>query len=276
VNNSDHIDPEPVSLQQDFLRIIADDTLLPVAITRVPLARLHEEFGFDAQIDWTPPDSNSTFENWDIKTHDAALIRYIFRNFKPKRHLEFGTGSGASALYCLEESTATVYTINTPFGVRDDLTGGPVYTFSEQESRDASAWSEKTGCNSSVGARSDILPFIGREYLEKGHGKRVCQIYCDSREWDTSTYPGDFFDSAFIDCGANTLSFVNESKKAFSLVRPGGIIMWYGFFIPSGGSIITPDNAVSCRIVTKQDWLKPHTKKLFWACPSKLFIAVRF
>ena len=40
--------------------------------------------------------------------------------------------------------------------------------------------------------RSDAGGYIGRIYREKGLGNKVCQIYCDSRDWDSSNYPPGF------------------------------------------------------------------------------------
>ena len=47
-----------------------------------------------------------------MEVDDAPILRYLYRNLKPCRHLEFGTWQDQGALYVLEEFHATVRTIN--------------------------------------------------------------------------------------------------------------------------------------------------------------------
>jgi len=74
-----------------------------------------------------------------------------------------------------------------------------------------------------------IREVVSRRYREAGFGHRVCQIYCDSRTWDTSAYPRDFFDSVLIDGGHSADVVLSDTRKAFEVTRPGALIMWHDF-----------------------------------------------
>jgi len=166
---------------------------------------------------------HKSFLNWKMEEDDAPIFRYIYRNFQPRRHLEFGTWQGRGTLYCLEESGATVWTINPPFGESGS------YGFYDEEMSEAKAWAKKIGLADANSYASDSLGFIGKAYLERGLGNRVCQIYCDSREWDTSNFPEGFFDTALVDGGHEKDVVTNDTQKAIPLLRSGGIIMWHDF-----------------------------------------------
>ena len=77
--------------------------------------------------------------------------------------------------------------------------------------------------------QTDAGLFIGQHYRDAGFGHRVCQIYCDSRDWDTAAYPSDFFDSALIDGGHIEEVVASDTRKALSVTRSGGLIMWHDF-----------------------------------------------
>ena len=145
------------------------------------------------------------------------------------RHLEFGTWQGDGVLRCVEECDATVWTINVPRGeARPD--GEWAYSQMETEEwKPSTPWSERLVTNDGVWVRTDSFGLIGRKYLEAGWGKRVCQIYADSREWDTRAYPSGFFDTAFIDGGHAADIVESDTRQAMRLVRAGGLVVWHDF-----------------------------------------------
>ena len=69
--------------------------------------------------------------------------------------------------------------------------------------------------------RTDAHGLIGRKYLNAGWGNRVCQIYADSRDWDTRHYPRGFFDSAFID-GGHAYDVVANDTQPGDRAGPAG------------------------------------------------------
>lgn len=218
---------------------------------RIPVSELHKILHFSQPFN---PDckSGKSLVDWRMEIDDAPIFRYLYRNFSPKRHLEFGTWQGQGATYCLDECQATVWTLNLPFG---ELTssGKGAYGYYPEETEELLDWVQKIGIPiktydegvqkpknfiqnlfpnrpaHSLNFRTDSVGFIGRQYLNKNLGNRVCQIYCDSTQWDISAYPLGFFDSALID-GGHTFSIVkSDTERALKLVRPGGLILWHDF-----------------------------------------------
>mgnify|MGYP001569251465 CR=1 FL=1 len=213
-------------------------------------AELGDRLGFREPFLSSTSSTEKNLSKWRMEEDDAPIFRYVYRNFRPKRHLEFGTWQGLGATFCLEECDAAVWTINLPFG-ENNQDGSNAYGYYGREQEALLAWAEKIGLpikpsrdrpvlnsfarilqNKKKGPpvlRTDSIGFIGRFYLEKGLGHRVCQIYSDSRKWDTSNYPPGFFDSALVD-GGHTYELVdNDTRKALQLVRSGGLVLWHDF-----------------------------------------------
>ena len=163
-----------------------------------------------------------------METDDAPIFRYIYRNFAPRRHLEFGTWKGEGTCYVLEESAATVWTLNAPLGERDE-DGAGAYGAYPEEVPEITEWIEGLGLKFGDRIQSDTVAMIGRKYLARNLGSRVCQIYSDSREWDVSNYPDGFFDTVLIDGGHDADVVLNDTRKALRLVRSGGLVMWHDF-----------------------------------------------
>ncbi len=163
----------------------------------VEVSTLHHRLGFQTPLDYPAESRRRPLADWKMEIDDAPILRYLYRNFKPRRHLEFGTWLGTGACYCLEESHATVWTINVHDGeLVDDQ---PAYA----STLDTPPAGAQPICFGGQGAiyQTDAGTLIGYRYRDAGFGPRVCQIYSDSRDWDTSVYPRDFFDSVMIDGG---------------------------------------------------------------------------
>lgn len=237
----------------------------------VPVWELHAALGLSRPFDYPPASLAKPLTAWRMEDDDAPIFRYLYRELQPRRHLEFGTWQGVGALYCLEESAATVWTINLPFGESD---GPAAYSFHPEDESAVRAWAQRLGLPAQARYRTDTLGFIGRRYLERGWGSRVCQIYADSREWETSAYPAGFFDTILIDGGHTAEVAANDTRKAFELVRPGGVVLWHDFCPP------VYDSHASTRGVLESvarcgDWLTAHTERLFWIYPSWILLGVR-
>jgi predicted O-methyltransferase YrrM len=267
--------PGPSNIRQDLERVLTSPPETSAGFRRVQMEKLHEELGFTERLDAVCTGNTETFQEWDMETRDQPVLRYIFRNFRPKRHLEFGTGQGRSTVYCLEECDATVYTINAPTGAIDMADGRTLYPMGPKETEAAREWGKRLGIDVKEGCAADTLIFIGREYMEKGYGRRVCQIYSDSVIWETKNFPDGFFDSVFIDGSREISTLINDTKKAIPLLRPGGIILWYNFFVPHTKEELLIDNSVTGFIASRQVWLEPFTTKMFWIYPSKIYLGVR-
>jgi len=243
-----------------------------VTVPTVSVKDLHTRLGYSMPIDYPPSSLSKLLKDWQMEIDDAPIFRYIYRNFQPHRHLEFGTWQGTGVLYCLEECDATVWTINLPQGEMKE-NGTWAYSSSFEKSKRRLFFFKK---DVSYGYQTDSLGSIGRLYLEAGLGNRVCQIYCDSLEWDISNYPPGFFDSALIDGGHSEEVVASDTAKACHLVASGGIIMWHDFCehaeVQNNCSSTT---GVVNAIRVNWNWLSQQMKDIFWIDPSWILLAVK-
>jgi hypothetical protein len=228
---------------------------------------LHNALLFDTELDYPKSSLIKKFAQWKMEVDDAPIFRYIYRHARPHRHLEFGTWQGKGTVFCLEECEATVWTINMPFGEG-------AYGFCRDELPDAFAWAQKVGITLTPSYSSDAIGFIGKSYLERNLGNRVCQIYSDSREWDTANYPEGFFDTILIDGGHVEDVVVSDTRKAMPLLRRGGIVMWHDF-CPTEYQRFKACRGVMAGIAREWDFIRSHTEKLFWVYPSMILVGVK-
>jgi len=213
--------------------------------------------------------------HWKMDADDL-ILRQVIRQVRPLRYLEFGTWLGDGVLRCVEECDATVWTINVLQG-ETKPNGQWAYGELEIGRRSTSiAWAEREETHDGVWIRTDAYGQIGRKYLEAGFGKRVCQIYADSREWDTRAYPDGFFDIALIDGGHTADIVENDTALAIRLVRAGGLVIWHDF-CPSTEVLVSCDSTrdVVSYITSHTDQLDRYFDKLFWVSPSWLLFGVR-
>jgi predicted O-methyltransferase YrrM len=242
------------------------------AIDVVAAGDLHVRLGFAERLELDPETARRPFIDWRMEVDDAQILRYLFRNLKPRRHLEFGTWEGAGTCLCLRECDATVWTINLPGG--ELVEERPAYASALASAPQGAAAVERLdGCDV---YQTDAGLFVGRLYRQAGFGHRVCQIYCDSRDWDTSSYPEGFFDSALIDGGHSQDVVASDTRKALALVRPGGLVMWHDFC--PDPSLFEESAAVS-GVVTgvAREWerISHALRDAFWIQPSLLLVGVR-
>jgi hypothetical protein len=245
-----------------------------ISITTVPVESLHEALGLRVPISVPAAWHGVALKDWKMDADDV-ILRQVFRQFRPMRHLEFGTLVGDGVLRVVEECDATVWTINLLEGELKP-NGQWGYGTEEDEVSAGVGWRQEIRSDTKVWVRNDAFGMIGTKYLRAGWGKRVCQIYADSREWDTSAYPDGFFDTVLIDGGHQGDIVENDTAIATRLVRAGGIVMWHDF-------CDTPDVLTNCGsprdvvhyIKTHMETLAQHFDKLIWATPSWLLFGVR-
>ncbi len=238
----------------------------------VPVESLHTRLGLSTPIEYPAESQRKPFSSWKMEIDDAPIFRYLYRHVRPRRHLEFGTWEGTGACYVLEECDGTVWTINLPHG--EIMDGHPAYSSSRSDvPPDATPLGRQNAANV---YQTDAGVFIGHRYRSAGFGHRVCQIYCDSRDWDTSAYPAGFFDSALIDGGHSSEVVLSDTRKALSLVRPGGLILWHDFcpdpaVFAAFGSVIGVVGGLT------REWrdISASLRDAFWVRPSFLLVGVR-
>ncbi|MGH7084927.1 MAG: class I SAM-dependent methyltransferase, partial [Acetobacteraceae bacterium] len=206
-----------------------------------------------------------TLAEFITEIDEPAIFRYIYRNFEPSRHLEFGTWEGSGVVLCAESCAATIWTINLPEGERDAY-GAPLYSAGAQ---DASTLSDTP-------APGDAGSHIGWRYKAAGFMDRVHQILCDSRDFAAEAFAPGFFDTVLIDGGHATDVVTSDTNKALPLLRSGGLMMWHDF---CPDSAVIEGSAAVRGVVTAisnnfASW-KPELSDLFWVRPSHLLIGVK-
>jgi len=244
-----------------------------VVIPVVSVMNMHRQLDLAEPIDYPVMSLSRPLNEWKMETDDSPIFRYIYRNIRPRRHLEFGTWQGTGVLYCLEECDATVWTINLLHG-EDKPNGDAGYGISPSEIASARDWAEKIGFPGKDSYRTDSIGFIGRHYLQSGMEHRVCQIYCDSRKWDISHYPAGFFDTVLIDGGHAEDIVISDTRKAFELLRSGGIIMWHDFCPPLAKQNIVVDGVIN-GICNEWQIISSQTSHIFWIYPSWILLGIK-
>jgi predicted O-methyltransferase YrrM len=211
---------------------------------------------------------------------DGPLLSYLFKSYKPSRHLEFGTWQGLGTCLCLESCDATVWTINLPDG---ETKQDGNWAYGERVIDDSKAPPGAVSVNYGHDEdgprtyhRTDAASYIGRLYRERGLSHRVCQIYCDSQQWDTQAYPSDFFDSVFVDGGHTSDVVVSDTHKALSVLRTGGLMLWHDF-CPLSEVINKFDSVrgVTTGIESILPEILPQMSTLVWIDPSWLLLGIK-
>lgn len=217
--------------------------------------------------------------NWKMELHDAPLLEWIYKTRQPARHLEFGTWQGYGTRLCLQSCAATVWTLNLWEGEsKEDGSWAYGERFEQNPVEGIVVESESfdTAGGKDTYFRTDALGFIGRFYREAGLSHRVCQVYCDTRKWDTSNYPADFFDTVLIDGGHTPEIVQNDTRKALQVTAPGALVMWHDFCpLPEVRAAFSTPHGVYEGLVANQKLLEESFSELIWVNPSWLLLGVR-
>lgn len=247
-------------------------------IPRVRAECLHKELSLEKEFIVSSSSEKKSLDSLKMEDDDAPILRYIFRNLNPDRHLEIGTWQGKGTLCCLEECDASVWTINVMSGEFDenDRSSYGIDPDNTEEIDAVHKWASKIELNlkGKEIPPTDKLGYIGRCYLDKGLGSRVCQIYSDSREWDTTKYPNEFFDTILVDGAHDTEIVVSDTKKVLPLAKRGGVVMWHDFCPPICNQFDCV-SGVTRAIIELKDYFKTEMEKLFWIEPSWLLIGIK-
>jgi hypothetical protein len=265
-------DPPQLDLAKVSAAVVAGSTQSPEPVDIVEVSDLHARLGFARALDYPSASRGKSFLDWKMEVDDAPILRYLYRNFAPRRHLEFGTWSGTGACYCLEESAATVWTINLAEG--EIINGAPAYSSAVDDAPEGAVPVQFVGDQPVY--QTDAGMFVGRRYREAGFGHRVCQIYCDSRNWDTRAYPQDFFDSVLIDGGHTRDVVLSDTLKALSVTRPGALVMWHDF-CPDPAVFATFNAVTGVIAALSENWtqIASSLRDVFWIQPSFLLVGLR-
>lgn len=243
-------------------------------IEAVAAARVGARLGFDAPLQLSSGIAAKPLMRWKMAEDDQPIFRWLYRHHRPRRHLEFGTWRGEGACYVLEESDATVWTINLLEGERKPDGG---FAYAEAAGDDAPTWASTRALRDGrVELQTDAFGCIGSEYRRRGHAHRVCQVYCNSLDWEPRHLPGGFFDSALIDGGHEPDIVANDTRKALPLVRSGGLILWHDFCLDDEAyAKCSSVRGVSDAIHALHDEIRPQLRDLFWIDPSWILVGIK-
>jgi predicted O-methyltransferase YrrM len=198
---------------------------------------------------------------FNTERDETTIFEYLYRHFRPRRHLEIGTWEGHGATTVARSCEAEIWTINLPEGERDDA-GKSRYGAADN--------GECQALPSDAGNR------IGWRYRDAGYGDRVHQVYADSRELDFSQWSAGFFDTIFIDGGHTKPVVINDTEKTFPLLRSGGLMIWHDF-CPDQGALARNEapRGVVAAIAENLDRWRPWFGRMFWIRPSWILIGVK-
>lgn len=196
----------------------------------IKIEDLNKALGFKEKALCQASTLTKPYELLKMEDDDSLVLRYIYRNFKPKRHLEFGTWLGFGTVICLEESDATVWTLNLSLGeFSDDGAKKNAYHIAPDWELEFRSWVNGMGLDFKADDSlppSDSLAFCGMKYLKKKLGNRVCQIYCDSREWQTDAFPHGFFDTVLVDGDHSKSGVINDCTRYSVCNSLCGLVDW--------------------------------------------------
>ncbi len=208
-------------------------------------------YGRPPPVVWPPPGTDKPLDQWKMETDDAPILEYLWRVWQPRRHLEFGTWEGFGATLVGQSTGAEIWTINLPQG-------------------------ESGGDGESPYASSDAGDNIGWRYRAAGFGPRVQQLLCDSRDFETNRFAGDFFDTVLVDGGHTPDVVENDTDKALSVLRPGGLCVWHDF-CPEPAALsrnLAPLGVVQAIVENIARW-RPQFDRLYWIRKSWILVGER-
>lgn len=221
------------------------------SIDIVDVADLPALYGQPAPPAWPPPGQDKPLDRWKMETDDAPILEFLWRLRRPRRHLEFGTWEGFGAALVGHSTDAEIWTVNLPQG-------------------------EAGSDGESLYAGSDAGGGIGWRYRSAGLGPRVHQLLCDSRDFKTADFAGDFFDTVLIDGGHTPDLVANDTDKGLSVLRPGGLCVWHDF-CPDPAALshnLAPLGVVQAVVENFTRW-RPLFDRLYWIRRSWILVGER-
>ncbi len=263
------------AIRADRAAVASFDDRIPVFVRAVGIDALDRALGYAEPSRAIPTDRRRSYRAWTMEADDAPILAYLYRNHRPRRHLEFGTWEGFGATLCATQCDAEIWTLNLPDGERN-ADGTPAYASvrgDDSRPQDAAPIATDQGAPC---FQTDAGPFIGWRYRQAGLAHRVHQILADSRQWDPRDFPPGFFDSVLIDGGHDAAVVVNDTDKALALLRPGGLMLWHDF-CPVDGPMADFPATRGVVFGIHQGWRRwaPAFARIFWIRPSYLLVGVK-
>lgn len=172
----------------------------------LPVCALEELFpGIRCNVRLRAAAFDSEHRYYRFYTHHACVLAGLVTHLRPRRILEFGTFTGEMAVNLALNAgpDCEIFTLDLPPGREDTRLPASANDQGMIRRRD----------------RGDKF-----HELPSGAG-RITQLLADSAEFDGQPYAGSF-DFIYVD-GAHSYEYcANDSRLAFQMLRPGGIIVW--------------------------------------------------
>ena len=147
--------------------------------------------------------------SWSIGAmppQDLYALMRIVRWIEPATIFEIGTFTGRTTAHLALNSDARIYTLDMP---REMASGIENYT---------------SGDLSLLQPREEI----GTTYRAFEESHRIHQLFGDSRTFDYTPYRGRM-DLVLVDGCHLYDGVLRDSRSAFDMIRPGGVIVWHDF-----------------------------------------------
>ncbi len=207
-----------------------------------------------------------------MEVNDAPYLRYLYKKFQFRNHLEFGTWEGFGvANFCMEAEIGNVTTINLPEGELNKSEGTAAYSSTYYpETR------QKFLQNENLNIPSDSHENIGWIYRKEGYQDRVKQIYANSGDLTKDDFHGQTFDSIFIDGDHSIEGVINDTKLALELLSYKSMIIWHDFLMDFNDyhSYGSPKGVVNA-IAELIEEISQNKIKLYWVKGTWVLIGVR-
>jgi FkbM family methyltransferase len=206
------------------------------AIEIVPVAELGVVLGFHAAF---VPDIRvyrHALADFRTEVDEAAMFRYLYGQFQPRRHLEINSRDDWGASLCASAS-------------------------------DAEIWTDAPTCDGATNPPG---------YHADNFSSRIHQVPRGSEGFHAESFGRGFFDTVLINGSRSFEDMTNDTNKALYLLRDGGLVIWEGFCADAETLAINdlPRYVVSAVIKNFSAW-RPLLSKWFWIRPSWILVGVK-
>lgn len=172
---------------------------------------------------------------YSLSWEELCTVSQLVATLAPARIFEFGTFDGRTTIHLALNAPehALVYSIDTQSGEFDFATDSNFHS----------------RCR------------VGHFTLGTDAGKKVRMLTGDSKEYDFACFMNTM-DFVFIDADHSYEGVISDSRVAFDLVRPGGMIVWHDYLVIDDVSkaiieINTTKSLVNLRGTSLVIWRRP-------------------
>ena len=141
---------------------------------------------------------------YNLSWEEIVTLSHLVKALAPRRIFEFGTFDGRTTLHLALNSPADaqVTTIDIVRGSFDFGADTPYFK----------------------------KVTVGECFADSPVGGKITMLTADTRKLDVAPYRGQQ-DLVFVDADHFYDGVINDSHKAFEMVRPGGVIVWHDYLM---------------------------------------------